>query len=145
VRMPGRPNANYLSLGTAGVADFFAGFAGRLLPNEPLNIFPFFVFLSPLPIIITLNKNFIISGAVRRVVKNMPGGNRRGSKIRKLRNQALGGPKARKFPIPGRGALFIMWCTTTNAHSTNYNFADNSFPALNFATFFALILITAPV
>jgi hypothetical protein len=33
----------------AGGADFFAGFAGRLLPNEPLKIFPFFVFLSPLP------------------------------------------------------------------------------------------------
>jgi hypothetical protein len=29
---------------------FFAGLAGRLLPNEPLNIFPFLVFLSPLPI-----------------------------------------------------------------------------------------------
>jgi hypothetical protein len=26
-----------------------------------------------------------------------------------------------------------------------YNFADNSLPALNFATFLALILITAPV
>jgi hypothetical protein len=34
----------------AGGADFFAGFAGRLLPNDPLKIFPFFVFLSPLPI-----------------------------------------------------------------------------------------------
>jgi hypothetical protein len=43
-----------------------------------------------------------------------------------------------KFPIPGRGALSIR-C------STNYNLADNSFPALNLATFFALILITAPV
>jgi len=33
---------------------FFAVFftlAGRLLPNEPLKIFPFFVFLSPFPII----------------------------------------------------------------------------------------------
>jgi hypothetical protein len=52
--------------GVAGVADFFAGFAGRLLPNEPLNIFPFLVFLSPLPIIITLNKffnNFPATGA----------------------------------------------------------------------------------
>jgi hypothetical protein len=29
------------------------------LPNEPLNIFPFFVFLSPLPIIITLNKMIV--------------------------------------------------------------------------------------
>ena len=37
-------------------ADFLAGFAGRLFPNEPLKILPFFVFLSPLPIIITLNK-----------------------------------------------------------------------------------------
>jgi hypothetical protein len=35
-----------------GAADFLAGFAGRLLPNEPLKIFPFLVFLSPLPIII---------------------------------------------------------------------------------------------
>jgi hypothetical protein len=34
----------------AFTADFFPGFAGRLLPNEPLNIFPFLVFLSPLPI-----------------------------------------------------------------------------------------------
>jgi hypothetical protein len=33
-------------------ADFLTTFAGRLLPNEPLNIFPFFVFLSPLPIIV---------------------------------------------------------------------------------------------
>jgi hypothetical protein len=38
--------------GAAAVADFLAGFAGRLLPNEPLNIFPFLVFLSPLPIVI---------------------------------------------------------------------------------------------
>jgi hypothetical protein len=34
----------------AGPAFFLGGFAGRLLPNEPLNIFPFLVFLSPLPI-----------------------------------------------------------------------------------------------
>jgi hypothetical protein len=34
-------------------APFF--FAGRLLPNEPLNRFPFAVFLSPLPI-----KDFIL-------------------------------------------------------------------------------------
>lgn len=34
-------------------AFFFATFlalAGRLFPNEPLNVFPFLVFLSPLPI-----------------------------------------------------------------------------------------------
>jgi len=31
------------------VAAFFT-FAGLLLPNEPLKIFPFFVFLSPFPI-----------------------------------------------------------------------------------------------
>jgi hypothetical protein len=37
-------------------ADFFAGFAGRLLPKEPLKILPFFVFLSPLPILISLNR-----------------------------------------------------------------------------------------
>jgi hypothetical protein len=36
------------------LAAFFV-FAGLLLPNEPLNVFPFFVFLSPLPIIIDLN------------------------------------------------------------------------------------------
>jgi hypothetical protein len=35
----------------AAGTDFFAGFAGRLLPNEPLNIFPFLVFLSPLPMV----------------------------------------------------------------------------------------------
>jgi hypothetical protein len=34
----------------ADIADFFRCFAGRLLPNDPLNIFPFLVFLSPLPI-----------------------------------------------------------------------------------------------
>jgi hypothetical protein len=33
----------------AGVA-FLAGLAGRLLPKEALNIFPFLVFLSPRPI-----------------------------------------------------------------------------------------------
>jgi hypothetical protein len=38
--------------GLAAGADFLAGFAGRLLPNEPLNILPFFVFLSPLPMLI---------------------------------------------------------------------------------------------
>jgi len=38
-------------LAAAG-ADFLAGLAGRLLPKEPLNIFPFLVFLSPLPIVI---------------------------------------------------------------------------------------------
>jgi hypothetical protein len=35
----------------AAAAGFFTRFAGRLLPNDPLNIFPFLVFLSPLPII----------------------------------------------------------------------------------------------
>ena len=34
----------------AFTVDFFRGFAGRLLPNDPLNIFPFLVFLSPLPL-----------------------------------------------------------------------------------------------
>jgi hypothetical protein len=33
------------------LAVFFAA-AGLLLPNEPLNVLPFFVFLSPLPMII---------------------------------------------------------------------------------------------
>jgi hypothetical protein len=50
---------DYLPFGSAGGVVFsaggvgflaaFAGFAGRLLPKDPLNIFPFFVFLSPLP------------------------------------------------------------------------------------------------
>jgi hypothetical protein len=48
--------------GAAAVADFLAGFAGRLLPNEPLNIFPFFVFLSPLPIVIIFFERFSRSG-----------------------------------------------------------------------------------
>lgn len=30
---------------------FFAGLAGLALPNDPLNIFPFLVFLSPLPML----------------------------------------------------------------------------------------------
>jgi hypothetical protein len=33
------------------VAAFFLGVAGLLLPKEPLNLLPFAVFLSPLPII----------------------------------------------------------------------------------------------
>jgi hypothetical protein len=32
-----------------GAAAFFTGFAGLDLPNDPLKILPFFVFLSPLP------------------------------------------------------------------------------------------------
>jgi hypothetical protein len=39
-------------LSALGAAAFFlaaAGRAGRLLPKEPLKILPFFVFLSPLP------------------------------------------------------------------------------------------------
>jgi hypothetical protein len=45
----------------AGAAFFtgFAGLAGRVLPNDPLNIFPFLVFLSPLPIEIFLNVRYI--------------------------------------------------------------------------------------
>ena len=35
-------------------AAFFLGLAGLDLPNDPWNIFPFFVFLSPLPILINL-------------------------------------------------------------------------------------------
>jgi hypothetical protein len=48
--------------GLAAVADFLAGFAGRLLPNEPLNIFPFLVFLSPLPIVIIFFERISRSG-----------------------------------------------------------------------------------
>jgi hypothetical protein len=33
-------------------AAFFFGLAGRDLPNEPLEILPRFVFLSPLPIVV---------------------------------------------------------------------------------------------
>ena len=33
---------------------FFAGLAGLVLPNEPLKIFPFFVLISPRPIITVL-------------------------------------------------------------------------------------------
>jgi hypothetical protein len=36
------------------LAAFFAGFAGRDLPNEPCDLLPFAVFLSPLPMIIFL-------------------------------------------------------------------------------------------
>jgi hypothetical protein len=39
----------YFPFAAEGGADFLAGFAGRDLPNDPLNIFPFLVFLSPLP------------------------------------------------------------------------------------------------
>jgi hypothetical protein len=42
----------YLVSFFAAGADFLAGLAGRLLPKEPLNIFPFLVFLSPLPMMI---------------------------------------------------------------------------------------------
>jgi hypothetical protein len=35
---------------------FFFALAGRLLPNEPLKIFPFLVFLSPLPMMVFLNE-----------------------------------------------------------------------------------------
>jgi hypothetical protein len=68
-----------LSFG-AGAADFFAGFAGRLLPNEPLNIFPFLVFLSPLPIVITLNKSFNNLPATSAGGYNIPADNRRGQR-----------------------------------------------------------------
>jgi hypothetical protein len=37
--------------GAAGFAEVLLVFAGRLLPKEPLNIFPFLVFLSPLPMV----------------------------------------------------------------------------------------------
>jgi hypothetical protein len=49
----GAAAAGFATAGAAGAAaaGFFTRFAGRLLPNDPLNIFPFLVFLSPLPII----------------------------------------------------------------------------------------------
>jgi hypothetical protein len=40
--------------GAGAGADFFVVTRGRVLPNEPLKIFPLLVFLSPLPIIKTL-------------------------------------------------------------------------------------------
>jgi hypothetical protein len=36
------------------LAAFFAGLAGRDLPNEPCDLLPFAVFLSPLPMIVFL-------------------------------------------------------------------------------------------
>jgi hypothetical protein len=45
------PKYVYASAGfTTGFVDFVA-FAGRLLPNDPRNLLPFAVFLSPLPIV----------------------------------------------------------------------------------------------
>jgi hypothetical protein len=46
--------------------------------------------------------------------------------------------KGTKAPAPEVAELYL-------SEGQYYNFADNSFPALNLATFFALILITAPV
>jgi hypothetical protein len=43
----------YLPFAAAG-PDFFARLAGRLLPNDALKIFPFLVFLSPLPMLIVI-------------------------------------------------------------------------------------------
>jgi hypothetical protein len=43
--------SSFLAAGFAGVVPVvFFSLAGRDLPKEPLNVFPFFVFLSPLPI-----------------------------------------------------------------------------------------------
>jgi hypothetical protein len=56
--LPAGVITGYLPFGAAGdagaavSADFLVVFAGRLLPKEPLNIFPFFVFLSPLPMVV---------------------------------------------------------------------------------------------
>ena len=90
----------------AAAADFFAGLAGRLLPKEPLNIFPFLVFLSPLPMICFFLNSIKSPDTHARMA--------------------------------GNGALSPV-CVQ------HYNFADSSLPALNLATFLALILITAPV
>jgi len=92
---------------------FFRGFAGRLLPNDPLKIFPFLVFLSPLPIYFYLCAFCAVPQSYK--------------KLRYLHSHA----RQRSFAIR-RGP-------------NNYNFADSSLPALNLATFLALILITAPV
>ncbi|HVW62671.1 MAG TPA: hypothetical protein VHC48_21620 [Puia sp.] len=50
----------YLLSFFAGAA--FFGFAGRLFPNEALNILPFLVFLSPLPILFVFYKTIKSSG-----------------------------------------------------------------------------------
>lgn len=96
-------------------ADFFRGFAGRLLPNDPLNIFPFLVFLSPLPMIV-----FLRALALYKIIK------------------VTKSPDTCTY-MPGNGASLF------GGADKNYNFADSSLPALNLATFLALILITAPV
>jgi len=44
-------NCSLLSFSYDFFLEAFFVFAGRLFPNEPLKIFPFFVFLSPFPII----------------------------------------------------------------------------------------------
>jgi hypothetical protein len=44
-------NTDICQLSYAFFSAFFATFAGLDLPNDPLKIFPFFVFLSPLPMI----------------------------------------------------------------------------------------------
>lgn len=52
----------------AGLAALFA-FAGRLLPKEPLNILPFLVFLSPLPMVVVLcNDKFKQAAKVQKFV-----------------------------------------------------------------------------
>jgi len=47
---------------------FLAGFAGRTFPKDPLKILPFFVFLSPLPMVVFFYKNLIEKSA--KVVKD---------------------------------------------------------------------------
>ena len=88
---------------TAAVA-FFAGLAGLDFPNEPLAILPFFVLISPRPMLVFLMM------------------------LNKIKKQDIF-----QYVLP------LMWL------GNHYNLADNSFPALNLATFLALILITAPV
>ena len=108
---------------------FFPGFAGRLLPNEPLKIFPFLVFLSPLPILIFLTHRCASKMLPEYKVKYR-------SKIQKAP------VPAQKCPVAELCYARTIKCAGRERH---YNFADSSLPALNFATFFALILMTAPV
>jgi len=55
-KKPGRPGYAFFF----GAAAFLTGFAGLDLPNDPLKIFPFLVFLSPLP----MNEDFLVDAKI---------------------------------------------------------------------------------
>jgi len=56
---------------------FFGVFAGRLFPNEPLEILPFLVLISPLPICC----NFYFFKECKVAIKNLVGHKKAGTKI----------------------------------------------------------------